>query len=344
MAEKVVGKVRDAKWDNLKAFLIFTVVIGHMISRYKSESEAMNTLYLCIYSFHMPAFIFVTGLMSKKTIDNHKYEKLYPYFAMYIIAKVMIWIPRIIYDGSIKQKMLSEEGAPWYALAVLIFYLLTMYLRRFNTKYVLTASVFMGCIAGYCVDLDGKYALARVVAFYPFFYLAYIFDIAKLKEITSKIYVKAASIVILVGTFAYIYIKNQELKWTLVILKGKQPYLELEEHQRLGFIYRLSWYVIVLILVFAIIAITPGFKSFFTTIGQRSLQIYVIHYGILEFLYKGFNLDLKVREWWPAHYTILIVLVAIVMTLVLSIKPIEWVTKKIIYPSTREVKEEAKSE
>ena len=192
MAQNSTVKVRDVLWDNVKAMLIFTVVIGHMISRYRSESEAMNTLYLCIYSFHMPAFIFVTGLMSKKTIDNHRYEKLFPYFAMYIMAKVMIWIPRTLFDGSMKYKMLSEEGAPWYALAVLIFYILTMYLRRFNTKYVLAASVFLGLISGYCVDLDGEYALARVVSFYPFFYLAYILDITKLKAFVSKIYVRIA--------------------------------------------------------------------------------------------------------------------------------------------------------
>ena len=48
MAQNSTVKVRDVLWDNVKAMLIFTVVIGHMISRYRSESEAMNTLYLCI--------------------------------------------------------------------------------------------------------------------------------------------------------------------------------------------------------------------------------------------------------------------------------------------------------
>lgn len=344
MAQNSTVKVRDVLWDNVKAMLIFTVVIGHMISRYRSESEAMNTLYLCIYSFHMPAFIFVTGLMSKKTIDNHRYEKLFSYFAMYIMAKVMIWIPRTLFDGSMKYKMLSEEGAPWYALAVLIFYILTMYLRRFNTKYVLAASVFLGLISGYCVDLDGEYALARVVSFYPFFYLAYILDITKLKAFVSKIYVRIALAIILIATFAYIYVKNQELKWALVIFKGKQPYIDLEEHQRLGFVYRLFWYILAIVLVIAVISLTPCIKSYFTSIGQRSLQIYVIHYGILEFLYKGFDLDAKVRQWWPQHYTVLIVLVAVTMVFVLSAKPIEWVIKKVIYPDAREIKEETKRE
>ena len=256
----------------------------------------------------------------------------------------MIWIPRTLFDGSMKYKMLSEEGAPWYALAVLIFYILTMYLRRFNTKYVLAASVFLGLISGYCVDLDGEYALARVVSFYPFFYLAYILDITKLKAFVSKIYVRIALAIILIATFAYIYVKNQELKWALVIFKGKQPYIDLEEHQRLGFVYRLFWYILAIVLVIAVISLTPCIKSYFTSIGQRSLQIYVIHYGILEFLYKGFDLDAKVRQWWPQHYTVLIVLVAVTMVFVLSAKPIEWVIKKVIYPDAREIKEETKRE
>ena len=49
---------REYRYDNLKAFLIFCVVLGHVLKRF-GMSEGADALYLLIFSFHMPAFLFV---------------------------------------------------------------------------------------------------------------------------------------------------------------------------------------------------------------------------------------------------------------------------------------------
>lgn len=46
--------------DNLKCFLILCVVIGHML-----ELVYAGGGYRIIYSFHMPAFIFVSGYFAR---------------------------------------------------------------------------------------------------------------------------------------------------------------------------------------------------------------------------------------------------------------------------------------
>ena len=54
---------RIAYWDNLKAILIFLVVLGHIVP----ECGAITYwLRFAIYTFHMPAFVFVSGFFSKK--------------------------------------------------------------------------------------------------------------------------------------------------------------------------------------------------------------------------------------------------------------------------------------
>ena len=57
---------RIYKWDNLKCFLIVMVVIGHFVNQYAPISNTMKSLSLFIYSFHMPLFIFLSGLLQKR--------------------------------------------------------------------------------------------------------------------------------------------------------------------------------------------------------------------------------------------------------------------------------------
>ncbi|MBD9869281.1 acyltransferase, partial [Enterococcus faecalis] len=45
---------RIYKWDNVKLFLIFLVIFGHILDREASPSRLMETINFWIYSFHMP--------------------------------------------------------------------------------------------------------------------------------------------------------------------------------------------------------------------------------------------------------------------------------------------------
>ena len=55
-------KERDAVYCNLKLFLIFLVIYGHMIEGRIYEDAVLMQIYRMIYSFHMPLFLFLSGL------------------------------------------------------------------------------------------------------------------------------------------------------------------------------------------------------------------------------------------------------------------------------------------
>lgn len=63
---ETVKKERDYLFDNYKVFLIFLVVIGHFIEPSYTNNEFLYTLKWFIFSFHMPAFIFISGYFSKR--------------------------------------------------------------------------------------------------------------------------------------------------------------------------------------------------------------------------------------------------------------------------------------
>ena len=73
---------RDYYLDNVKVILIFLVIFGHLVDKFADKNTIYNILYIVIYSFHMPLFIFVSGYFSKnvdKSRENAFVGCLVPY-------------------------------------------------------------------------------------------------------------------------------------------------------------------------------------------------------------------------------------------------------------------------
>ncbi len=71
---------RIYKWDNVKLFLIFLVIFGHILDREASPSRLMETINFWIYSFHMPAFILSLDSLVNMQLNN---ENIYAYFPLF---------------------------------------------------------------------------------------------------------------------------------------------------------------------------------------------------------------------------------------------------------------------
>lgn len=83
--------MRIAKWDNLKFFLILTVVVGHVAELYMGQSTSLRAVLFYIYIFHMPAFIFLSGLFFKKTVRQNDWTKVFSYFIFYVLVKILLY-------------------------------------------------------------------------------------------------------------------------------------------------------------------------------------------------------------------------------------------------------------
>ncbi len=83
---------RDSYFDNAKFLLIFLVVFGHIIRSYIHDNDALLHIYKFIYTFHMPAFILISGYFAKG-FNRHGYVKK--------IAWKLI-VPYLIFQESIR--------------------------------------------------------------------------------------------------------------------------------------------------------------------------------------------------------------------------------------------------
>lgn len=75
--EGLVVKVKERSllFDNIKTVLIILVVLGHALEEISLEHE-YGIIRACIYSFHMPAFIFISGYFSVGGGTQTKVKKL----------------------------------------------------------------------------------------------------------------------------------------------------------------------------------------------------------------------------------------------------------------------------
>lgn len=117
-----------------ETFLIFLVIFGHILDREASPSRLMETINFWIYSFHMPAFIFVSGLFSKHAIKQRKYLRLLSFVWLYLLAKLLITLANFAFANKMNFDLLNETGVPWYLLSLASFYLITIFLQRVQPK------------------------------------------------------------------------------------------------------------------------------------------------------------------------------------------------------------------
>ena len=90
----MMPKQRIAWIDNLKAFLILLVVLGHCIQDSGLGDDSL--LYRFIYSFHMPLFFAVSGYVSQRdftpwsAVGRRAVQLLVPYAAWAVVKSIIV--------------------------------------------------------------------------------------------------------------------------------------------------------------------------------------------------------------------------------------------------------------
>ena len=91
-------KKRNAYFDNLKGILIFLVVLGHVLSSFAGEGSVARWLYLLIFSFHMPVFLFVSGYFAKPDPKTVIARLLILYLIFQVLNELAVFVIGNIHD------------------------------------------------------------------------------------------------------------------------------------------------------------------------------------------------------------------------------------------------------
>lgn len=271
-------KERDYYFDNVKAVLIFLVVLGHFLLPIHGKSFLVVIKRL-IYVFHMPLFVFVSGYFAKNIYKNGQYnfKKILYFIKAYIIFVVAI---QVVYEicgfrsfGEIN--FFSQSGAPWYLFAMIVWYLLIPVIRKFRPVPVIAVSIVLALAAGYIKEIGDFLCLSRILVFGPFFFLGYYLEKSTLDEVLrpeyKKIVVPAAAAIC-----AGILVFGGKLKDELQMVYENISYYELDAWWA-GALVRLGLLAAAFVISWAVLFYIPKEKTSISFIGQHTMPVYMLH-------------------------------------------------------------------
>ncbi len=327
-----LAQPRTAKFDNAKAFLILCVVFGHGLSQSLSY-PAVKWAHLWLYSFHMPAFIFLGGLFAKRTVNTSpfNFKKVFSYFLLGMFIKTTIYLTGYFCGRNPKFNLFSENGVAWYIFVMAAHLMIAHALRSFNHKKVLCSSIILALLVGYIDQIGNTMVLSRIIVFFPIFYLGYITDKDKLLNVLNKPAVRIISLAFLLAFTVGLYFIITKVYSLRYILTGNNPYYEFgADWEPFGALLRLGCYIISAVVSFCVLAVMPNKKvPLMTHIGGNTLQIYALHRQ-LQLIIDALFLNSMLSTAQPKYILVAVMLVSIVLTLALSHKAVSYV----LYPCT----------
>lgn len=261
-----VRQTRIDYYDNVKGFLIFTVVLGHAFEYYLKTSETMTLLYNIIYSFHMPLFIFVSGYFSKdinKSRDKVLEKLLIPYLLFDIAFAALEYFA----TGNNRMNILTPAFAFWYLLALIWYRIFIRDLTKI--RFIVPISFVFSIIVGYFASVTSYLALNRTIAFLPFFLLGFYFSEDKLLSL-KRIKSLYSALLGIVGCIVIFIITNSQ-----IILDFQM--IALNTHGIIDVLYRVIRLLLAILFGVVILNLIPTRKTILTKIGKNSMIIFLGH-------------------------------------------------------------------
>jgi fucose 4-O-acetylase-like acetyltransferase len=271
VSAKSMEKIQDRNvlFDNLKGVTIFSVVLGHAFEYYATTSVVINFIYDLIYSFHMPLFIFIAGYFSKDLarLRNKIFPNLIvPYLIFNSIYVVLLYLT----TGQRHFNILIPQFAFWFLISLAFYRGLLVQLIKI--KWIIPITIFLGLAAGLNDHIDSFLASSRTISFCWFFLAGYFCTEAHISKIRQ--FNKTAIMISVIFVLA-MFVVLKTTKILPIDFLMNTPYSSGSEV--LGLIGRAVAYLFASIFGVAIIAVMPSNNTYFSTIGQRTMIIYLGH-------------------------------------------------------------------
>ncbi len=239
-------------------------------------------IYIVIYTFHMAAFIFLSGYLAK--FDKKKILKL---AICYFVFQTIWEVTNSIKSGNFHIDYFRPTWIMWYLFALIIFYMLIPLFdvkERYKKFLILILLFSLSLIAGYSNWIGYNFSLSRIFTFMPIFFLGYYLKNSKVfnelilcenMKLKSIIALKIISFLIM-PLLIYMIINFPFNKY---MLYGSYSYASAHYNPAIKiFIYALS-----MIWILSLLMLLPKQKiPIVSHIGMNTLPIYILHGFILK--------------------------------------------------------------
>ncbi|MFJ4921947.1 acyltransferase family protein [Streptomyces sp. NPDC088725] len=305
---------RDAFFDNAKYLAIVLVAVAHFWEPVMDGSRATKALYLIVYSFHMPAFIIISGYFSRSFTAK-------PYQIKRLVTGVAV--PYFVFEGGYSLfKWVADDPHqldfsfqdPWF----LTWFLIALFIWRLTTplwrmvRYPLPVALTIAALASFTPSMGSDLDLQRVLQFLPYFVLGLClkpehFQLVRRREVRMLAIPLFAAAV----AFAYWVAPRFQTDWLYHNMSAQQ----LDHVWWAGPVMTLAVFGCSLLLTAGFLSWVPRRHMWFTALGAGTICGYLLH----GFLIKGAGFAglFETYSWLsdPAGEVLLSVVAAVTVTL-----------------------------
>jgi len=264
---------RDPWLDNDKMVLVTLVVVGHSLTMLP-WTGLHNQVYDFLYFWHMPAFVLVTGYLSRTFSYSRRRlwalvrGLLVPYV---LVEAALVGFREIVgHEEHFRRLWIVPHWPLWYLPATFCWRLATPLFRRLG-PLALPVAVGIGLLGGYVTwdYLD----LRRILGFLPFFVLGLVLTprmLAPLRTVPARV----AAVAVLIGVWLLAGTLDQWAQtrwlyysWTYAHLSSALPPVAT----------RAVLLLIGAVAALAVLALVPTRGGWFSRMGAASLVVYLCH-------------------------------------------------------------------
>jgi fucose 4-O-acetylase-like acetyltransferase len=319
------SRSRDPWFDNAKMALVLLVVVGHAWTLLP-ETAFNDTLYDALYFWHVPAFVFVTGYLSRTfQWDRVRLTKLVRTVVVpYVVFETLLALFRVYVGGETLEDLFTDPHWPmWYLSALFFWRLLTPLFRPMwgGVVVAVAVSLWAGTYAGDTLDA------ARVLGLLPFFVLGLKATPEHLDRLRTPAMKRWAVVVLAAIAVSAIWLDSwARTEW----LYYRAQYDELVASHLEAIGIRAALIVIGTVGALAFLALVPRAGGWFTRMGAWTLVVYLFHgFAIKSAEYAGY------MDWaaeWPVVSLLLTTTLAAGLALLLAWKPIASKLDRVVDP------------
>lgn len=316
------SKGRLYYYDNAKFLLIFFVVLAHFLSPLQSKSLFCEVTWNVINVFHMPTFIFISGFFAKSYIakDNSlKVQRTTNYVILFLVSQILVTaFELLVLKSDFMPSIFLARSSLWFLQCLIWWHLVLPYVARFKSVLVLVFSVLVALAVGYETQCGNFLSISRAFVHFPFFMLGYYCSQNSIDKLFKPaVRVSAAIflvlIIVLVSFFPEIGVGG--------ILTCNIPYVKISALNvlpiALRWVARAGFYIAAVMIGGSFLAIVPRRKTLFTSLGSKSLSVYILH-RFLRLAYMQY-------EWYDYFASskgiVFLCVFSLLLTVIFSLKP-----------------------
>ncbi|WP_221352488.1 acyltransferase family protein [Streptomyces beigongshangae] len=287
------AKQRDAFFDNAKYLAIVFVAMGHAWEPLTDHSRAAEALYMVVYTFHMPAFVLISGYFSRSfDMRPDRLRRLVTGIAVpYVLFEVAYSLFKRWADDDPGHPISLLD--PWY----LTWFLIALFVWRMTVplwkvvRWPVPLALAIAVLASVSPDIGDDLDLQRVLQFLPFFVVG-LFMKPEHFQLMRRREVRILSAPVLAAALALAYWTGPHVNSAWFYHRDSAQ--ELGAPWWVGVVVTLALFGVSMVLTSCFLAWVPRRRMWFTVLGAGTLYGYLLH----GFLAKGS------RFWgWYDQYT-----------------------------------------